>query len=265
MANSYLESVKDSNIGDRSISTSIFQSLMGNNNYLSHSENQEEESELLDELNEPVIEDEKEEHPSEYPEMVKRSCLIKYEKFPDSYLAQLKVTPLNCDIPFNVNKNCEINEIEVKLFNSDLENNTRWPVNSTIMCISPHPNCVHNCTKTIKEIRSGVYETLKLSVITSKKTGKEMYTLTMIDEYGTIFGEPFSICINTLDADIVNSQEEISAFDEPRVEFPKHQAEIKYSEAINEILGMGFEVDTKVLDLLLKFNGDLTQVVDSIM
>lgn len=136
------------------------------------------------------------------------------------------------------------------------------------MCIHPDPSYLKSSSKTIKEVRPGVYEIFRITLSSFKKVGKEKITLTLVDEYGRTFGNPFDITINTIDADIVHSHEEPSVFDIP-VPAPKpkelHPAELKYKNEIREIKSMGFEADTKVLDLLVKFKGDIAEVVDQIM
>lgn len=76
MIDNYLSVMKESSIGDQSVSTSIFKSLMSRNNLQDDSSEEIDEKELLEELKNEMIDDpviEEEDRKQEYPELVKRS------------------------------------------------------------------------------------------------------------------------------------------------------------------------------------------------
>lgn len=208
----------------------------------------------------PLIESEEEKE--EFPEMVKRSALHEYKPFGDNYINTLKVKVVEPEVnQYTVNKNSSTFDVFFKLSNNDSENSSRWPINSTIKCMSPSQNEIVSCNPTIKEVRTGVVVQLHATFRTPKDKQVVEYTFRMVDEYGREFGEIFSLKVKFLDANIVNVNDK-EAEDEESAFSAIHDADTMYPQAVANLKEMGVD-SNEAKDLLMKFQGDISKVFDS--
>lgn len=225
----------------------------------------EEAPKLEEKYSDPVVEDEKvEEDPCEYPEMVKRSVMLEYKPFADSYMQKLKSKVLKPeDCVYTVSKDTYSFNIMFEIMNCDTEFNTRWPIYSSVICESPSSAELLHCTTTNKEIRPGVIAKLTAKMRTPREHRNVVYQFSMIDEYGRRFGDKFEVKVKILDVNLMNldesdSDQDASAFDE------KHEADEKYPNAIVQLKDMGVEVTDKIKDILLKVKGRVEEVFEQL-
>ena len=258
----YMDSLKTSKIMESSISSSIFQSLMSTNRF---DERDLKESQFVKQYADPVIEEVKKEEGAEFPEMVKRSYLAKYERFSDEYLSTLKAKNISKGM-LNINCNCDTFILQVKVHNSDVENCSRWPINSALLPLSTTSEYFKECEPTIKEIKAGVYHTFNVKLSCPKKPGKYVFQFKLVDEYGRKFGDQINIEVNAIDANIVQQDEQYSAFDDVPENEPElpHKADIKYPDAIKKLKNMGLEMDQKMKDVVVECSGKIEDVFEKI-
>lgn len=78
----------------------------------------------------------------------------------------MKINPE--DAVQTVNRNTDTFSVVFELANNDSIKNTRWPINSTLQCLSPSAEYMVECTNTIKEIRAGEKATFHAKLKTPK-------------------------------------------------------------------------------------------------
>lgn len=267
----YYDSLKQSGIYKSSIASSIFQSMMSRPNIALDNISMSD-SKILDELEQelaekdPVIEDEKEDIKNEYPEMVKRSQIGEYRNFSDAELSKICCKRLDTD-EFMWNTNSEKISIEIKVVNNDTRSDSRWPLNTTLKCISHKPSPVILWNSTLKEIKQGSIATFKLDLKTPNAQGKYKYGLILVDEFDREYGNPIEIVLNALNVDIVDPNQNYSAFEEPEPQPEKviHDALLKYPHAVKYLKELGIDTfDQKILDMVLKMKGNIELICEKL-
>ena len=101
--------------------------------------------------------------------MVKRSYVGEYKPFSEYKMKQLKsakIFPENA--VFTINKNWDYFPVIFGIQNSDIENNTRWPIWVRLTCLSPSQDALQSCTVTNKEVRAGEVMKFEAKIKNSK-------------------------------------------------------------------------------------------------
>ena len=205
----------------------------------------------------PVVYEEEIKKQEEFPEMVKRSVMLEYKPFDNSYIKKLRVKwnqPQN--IVHIIHKDTDTFNVEFEAINWDTIENTRWPIYSTLCIVNTKGNELENCTSTNKEVRVGVKAKFSAKIKTPKDKKLAVYVFQCIDEFKRPFGEPINVKFKIVDANIIDLTEEISGPDSSAFEEEqKHEADKLYPAALKQIDSMGIDLTDKAKDLLLKVNG----------
>jgi hypothetical protein len=221
-----------------------------------------------EEQKDPVIEDEEiVKDPEEFPEMVKRSVMLEYKPFPEDYINRLKVkwSKPNTNTVHLISQDNDFFNIEFEAINSDITGNTRWPIFSSLRCILPEGAEMENCTQTNKEIRAGVVAKFTAKMKTPKDGKQFVYRFQLEDEYKRLFGEPIDVKVKAINQNVIlnvcEDNEEISAFEEPA----PHKAYELYPHTIENLEQMGIEMTKENLDVVLKCQGRVEEIMEVIM
>mmetsp|Transcript_6034 Transcript_6034/g.6793 ORF Transcript_6034/g.6793 Transcript_6034/m.6793 type:complete len:421 (+) Transcript_6034:940-2202(+) len=214
-------------------------------------------------LEDPIIAEEGLEQ-VEYPEMVKRSVMMEYKPFDNTYIKSLQVKWIRPeDMVHIVQKDTETFNIEFVAMNPDALNSTRWPIYSTIILRNLDKNELIKCTATNKETRAGVKAKFTAKIKTPKNKNYALYEFQMVDEFGRSFGVPIIVKIKVDESSIIDLSEDVADPDPSAFEEELHEAEKKHPNAIITLKEMGIPMDEKALDALLKANGKVEEFMES--
>ena len=160
-----------------------------------------EDSQVLDK--DPVIEEEK--VPAENPVVINNS--INKNKMPLSkdklkQLKSIKMLPENAVHTINLNNDDFMINFEIQ--NNDGENNTSWPVYSSICCISPSEDWLISCSTTKNEVDVGFTAKFEAKIKNPKSLDITHYVFWMQDEFGRKFGKEFEVQIKCVNASIID-------------------------------------------------------------
>jgi hypothetical protein len=82
----------------------------------------------------------------EFPEMIKKSIIPKEIRLSNEELRNLSVLQVDpsVDEPIMANLNCNTFKFLIEVENNDNENNTYWPIGSTLVCTMPENEAIRD-------------------------------------------------------------------------------------------------------------------------
>mmetsp|Transcript_24993 Transcript_24993/g.28680 ORF Transcript_24993/g.28680 Transcript_24993/m.28680 type:complete len:120 (-) Transcript_24993:35-394(-) len=114
------------------------------------------------------------------------------------------------------------------------------------------------CSIHDKEVQPGMSMTYQAKLKTPFREENARFVLSLCDEYGREFGDELPINVKMIDVGILDANN----FEEPEV--PKHEAELKFADALTTIKEMGIEINDNIKNLVVKFKGNINEIFDNL-